>query len=138
MDLKAIRDRLKTELQTVTGLFVFDTSPAAPPVTLPAAIIAPMTGGFLNEVTMDGVEDLDLVVLVLLQKVVDSAAQDNADTLLSAGASNIANAIDSGHTTDWDYAVAKPARGYGQYVWGEGEGAVTYLGFEIPVEIGIS
>ncbi len=137
-DVDAIRSRLKTALEAVSGLFVFDTMPTQPPSALPCAIIAPAPGAFLAETSMDGVEDLQLVVTVLLQKVVDSAAQGGADTFLSEGSSNLANVIDSGSTADWDYAVAQPARGYGQYVWGGGDNATAYLGFEIPVEVGVS
>lgn len=135
-DVKAIRDRMKTNLQTITGLFAYDTMPSIPVV--PCAIVAPAPGVFLAEVSMDGVEDLNLVVTVLLTKVVDAASQDNADTYLSEGSSNIANAIDSGSTTDWDYAVALPARNYGRYVFGDGDGQQQFLGFEIPVVVGVS
>jgi hypothetical protein len=135
-DLDAIRGRLKTNLQAVSGLFCFDVMPTQPPATLPCAIVSPAPGAFLAEVTFDGVEDLQLVVTVLLQKVVDTVGQ--ADTFLSEGSPNLANVIDSGATADWDYAVAQPARGYGQYVWGAGENATSYLGFEIPVTVGVS
>ena len=134
-DVKAIRDRLKSALQSTT-FFAYDTMPAIPMV--PYAIVTPAPGVFLTEVTLDAAEDLELVVTVLVQKVVDGVAQDNADTLLSEGSPNLANLIDSGSTADWDYAVAMPARGYGQYVFGEGEGAQKYLGFEIPVRVGVS
>ena len=135
-DVKAIRDRLKTNLQTISGLFVFDTMPTTP--DCPCAIIAPAPGQFLAEVSLDGVEDLNLVVTVLLQKTVEAVGQDNADTYLSEGSSNIANAIDSGSTTDWDYAVALPARNYGRYQFGDGDPAQLFLGFEIPVVVGVS
>lgn len=137
-DVDAIRSRVKTNLQTVSGLFCLDVMPTQPPSTLPCAIVAPAPGAFLAEVTLDGCEDIQLVVTVLAQKIVDSAAQGKVDTFLSEGSSNLANAIDSGSTADWDYAVAMPARNYGQYVWGDGEGAIRYLGYEIPVVVGVS
>lgn len=137
-DVKAIRDRLKTNLRTAfpSTLVLYDTFPAQPIV--PCVAIAPAAEVALAEVTMDAAEDLSLVATVLVKKVVEWAAQDDADEYLSEGASNIANALDSGSSADWDYVVALPARGYGQYVFGEGEGALRYLGFQIPLAIGVS
>lgn len=136
-DIGAIRTAIQTRLKTVSPrLTCYRTMPPSP--ILPAAIVAPATGPFLAEVTMDGAEDLDLVVLVLVQKVLEDDAQDALDVYLSGGAANIADAIDSGSTADWDYAMCEPARGYGQYVFGDGEQAQRYLGFEIPVEVGVS
>lgn len=136
-DVSAIRDRIKTRIDaSVSGLHGYDTM--VNQVLLPAYIVFPAPGEFLTEVTGDGCEDLDLVVLVLVKKVVEDAAQDAADDYLSEGSANIANAIESGSTADWDYAIASSARGYGQYVFGEGEQAQRYLGFEIPVLVGVS
>jgi hypothetical protein len=134
-DLGAIRSRLKTALAVIDGLHALDVMPTQPPSVLPCAIVSPAPGVFLSEVTMDDAEDLQLVVTVLVQKVVDSIAQGAADDFLSG---SIRDAIDSSATADWDYAVAQPARGYGQYVWGAGENATSYLGFEIPVTVGVS
>ena len=135
-DVKAIRDRLVTLLRTVSGINVLDVMPTNP--VLPAALVAPATGAFLTEVTADGCEDLEMSVLVLVSKTVEENAQNKLDEYLSAGSSNLANAVESGGTTDWDYAVPGAARGYGQYTFGSGDQAETYLGFEIPVLIGLS
>lgn len=135
MDLAAIRTRLAVQLATVSGLFVHATMPLDPPNLLPAATIAPAPGQFLDKVTTDDCTDLDLVVTVLLQKAgVDSIAQSRLDALITT----IPAVIDSGPTADWDFAVSSPARGYGQYIWGDGDGAVPFLGFEIPVRVGVS
>lgn len=135
----AIRARIKTNIEAGTnGLFVHATMPTQPPSTLPCAIIAPATGPFLSEVTMDGAEDLDLVVIVLLQKVSDVASQGGADGYLSEGSGNLADAIDAGSSADWDFCQTEPARNYGGFTFGSGEGAVPYLGYEIPVTVGVS
>lgn len=137
-NVAAIRDRIKSNIEAATsGMFVHDTMPAQPPAPLPCAIIVPATGEFINEVTMDGCEDVNLVVIVLIQKVSDIAAQGNADAWLSES-TNIGDAIDSGHTADWDYCQTSVARNYGGFTFGSGEGAVQYLGFEIPVLVGVS
>lgn len=134
--VSTIRDALKTRLATVSGVHAYDTMPPEP--LLPAAIVTPAPGAFLTEVTQDGCEDLDLLVLVLVKKVIDDVAQDALDGYLSEGSSNLANALDSAATSDWDYVVAGAARGYGEYVFGEGEQALRYLGYEIPVTVGVS
>lgn len=137
-NVAAIRDRIKSNIESGTnGLFVFDTMPAQPPAQLPCAIVTPATGEFINEVTIDGCEDVNLVVVVLVQKVSDAAAQDNADAWLSE-TTNIGDAIDAGSSTDWDYCQTMTARNYGGFTFGSGEGAVQYLGFEIPVMVGVS
>lgn len=132
-DVKAIRDALKTRLSAVTGLRAHDTLPDQ--VNPPAAIVTPAPGIFEETVTLDGAQDLAFIVLVLVQKVVDRASQDALDTYLSSGASDIRAAIDAGKTADWDFAVTSQARNYGEFVWGTGENAMRYLGFEIPVMV---
>lgn len=138
MDLGNIRARIRTRIDaTVTGLVGYTTVPQQ--VVTPCYIVMPAPGEFVTEVTGDGCEDLDLVVLVLLKKVVEDVAQDAADDYMSESSSlNIQNAIESGSTADWDYAIASSARGYGQYEFGAGDQAQRYLGFEIPVRVGIS
>ena len=71
------------------------------------------------------------------EELSDAVTYD-VDAYISEGASNIANAIESGSTADWDYAIASAARGYGQYTFGDGEQAQQYLGFEVPVTVGVS
>lgn len=133
-DVDAIRDALKTAIQTAT-FFVHDTMPSIPIV--PCAVVSQVPGTFLAEVTFDGCEDLDFVVMVLVQQVVDGASQDNADAYLSEG-TRISDRINSGSTSNWDYAVALPVRNYGQFVFGQPDTGVKYLGFEIPVRVGVS
>jgi len=130
-DVKAIRDALKTRLAAVAGLRTFDTVPDS--FSPPAAIVSPVPGTFGADVTMDGSQDLEFVVLVLVQKVSDRASQDALDTYLSTGAANVRAAIDCGPTANWHYAQTTQARNYGEMEWGTGDAAQRYLGFEIPV-----
>lgn len=136
-DLDAIRDRLKTRLDTVSGLHAHRTMPEQVPL-FPAAVVFVPPGEFVTEVTMDGAEDVRLVVLVLVKKVVADEAQGDLDAFASAGSLNVSDAIDSGSTADWDYAVCGAARDYGDYVFGAGEQAQSYLGYQITVTIGVS
>lgn len=134
-DIKAIRDALKTRLATVSGLRPYDIVPDT--VALPAAVVMPNPGEFSNDVTMDGCIDLEFVVLVLVQSISDRSSQDALDTYASSAtaASDIAAAIDSGSTTDWDYAITGPFRNYGEVTWGDPPTGQKYLGFEIPVSV---
>lgn len=130
-DIKAIRDGLKTRLATVSGLRTFDIVPDT--FTPPAAMVAPATGALATVATMDGALDLEFVVLVLVQAVSDRGSQDALDTYLSTGASEIRAAIESGSNTVWSFVQTGQIRNYGEFVWGSGEAAQRYLGFEIPV-----
>jgi hypothetical protein len=136
VDLGNIRARIKTRIDaSVTGLEGYTTVPSQ--VAAPCYIVMPSPGEFVTEVTQDGCEDLDLVVLVLVKDVADDLAQEAVDDYLSES-TNIQNAIESGSTADWDFAIASSARGYGQYTFGAGDQAQVYLGYEIPVQIGVS
>lgn len=137
-DIKAIRDRVVSRIKAaVTGINAMEYMPVNP--ILPAAIVAPPAGVFLTEVTNDGCEDMELVVIVLVSNTVEENAQNRLDEYLSEGASqNIANAIESGSTSDWDYAIVGAIRNYGSFVFGAGDQAQTFLGFELPVQIGVS
>lgn len=136
-DISAIRARIATRLKTVSGLSVLDFMPPAVP-GLPAALVAPVPGVFVSEVTNDGCEDLEFVVTVLVSKTVDENAQNNVDTYISEGSSNLANAVESGSTADWDYAICSTARNYGVFVFGSGDQAMSFMGYELPVQIGVS
>jgi hypothetical protein len=136
-DVKAIRDRLGTNAKAaVSSVYVSDFMPSTP--ILPALIIAPPTGTVLTQVTIDGCEDLELTALVLVSKVVDENAQNVLDTYLSEGGSNIRAALEAGPSTDWDFVMSDPIRSYGQYTFGAGDAAQTFLGFEIPLTVGVS
>jgi hypothetical protein len=133
VDVTAIRERLATRAATV-----IPRSHAIAPDTInpPAAVVLPGPGVFIVDATMDGARDLSFVLLVLVQKVIDRTSQDALDGYLSSD--DIRAALDAGTTADWDFAITLSARNYGEFVWGSGEGAQRYLGFEIPVTVGVS
>jgi hypothetical protein len=135
-DVKAIRDRIATRIRTVSGINAMEYMPTNP--ILPAALIAPPAGDHITEVTVDGCEDLEFVVTVLVSKTVDENAQNRLDEYASEGSTNLANAVESGSTADWDYAIVGRLRNYGAFVFGSGDQAQTFLGFELPVTVGVS
>jgi hypothetical protein len=137
-DVKAVRDRVVTRIRAaVTGINVMDFMVLNP--VLPAALVAPPPGTFLTEVTGDGCEDMELVVTVLVSNTISQNAQNRLDEYLSEGATqNLANAIESSSTANWDYAIVGAARNYGSFVFGSGDQAQTFLGFELPITVGVS
>jgi hypothetical protein len=136
-DVTAIRAALALRAETVPGLRGYATMPDTPMV--PCETFAPAPGVFLDDVTMDGAENLTLVATVLVAKSsAPEPAQDALDAYLSGGASDIVDALDAGAGTWWDFVDAGPARGYGQYTFATGDAAQSYLGFEVPVMVGVS
>lgn len=136
-DVSAIRTALALRVETVSGLRGYATMPETPMV--PCVTISPAPGAFLDDVTMDGAENLSLVGTVLVAKAsAPDTAQDALDAYLSGGASDIVDALDTGAGTYWDFVDAGTPRGYGAYTFGTGEAAQSYLGFEIPIVVGVS
>lgn len=136
-DIAAIRARIATRLKTVTGLSVLDFMPTNVP-GLPAALVSPAAGVFVTEVTGDGCEDLEFVITVLCAKTVDENAQNIVDGYIAEGSANLANAVEGGPLSEWDYAICSQARNYGVFVFGSGDQTMQYLGYEIPVTVGVS
>lgn len=135
-DLPTIRTAIALRAEAVDGIRGYPEMPDSPVV--PCAIISPAPGVFLDDVSLDGAEDLNLIALVLVAKVAPDTTQDNLDAYASEGASDIRAAIDSGATADWDFVVTEGARGYGNYTFGTGDGAQVFLGFEVPIAVGVS
>ena len=134
-NVATIRDALKTNLSTVSGLNVYDTVPDKPEP--PCAIVQPDTANFIIRETMaKGVVSLHFVVTVLVGRVVDDAAQDNLDAYLkTSGTGSIWAALESDTTGGGaasDIKVANQAvRNYGGFTFNE----ITYLGAEFVVAV---
>lgn len=136
--MAAVRSGLKTRLATISGLTVYDTWPSAPVV--PGALIAPATDNPVDyDDSMEGAATLRLVVTVLVQKVVESVAQNAADEYLNfTGSKSIAAAVNSAALANaWEYVAVRGAARYGQYEFGSAETALRYLGVEFNLVIGV-
>lgn len=138
-----VRDDLKARLDTVSGLRAYDTAPAT--IAVPAdgrgaAIIVPAPGECVTySRTLDGCDDIALLITVLAGKISERASQNAMDAYIDpTGARSILAAVDSGVGASWEYAVVTSARDYGAFVVGAGESAVTYLGCTFPVTLGVS
>lgn len=131
-----IRGGLKTRLETIDGLRVFDYRPGQIPA--PAAIVARQTTSY--DVTLDGLEDHVFAVTVYVQVGNDRTAQDSIDEYLSpAGAKSVVAAIHGDPTLGSvvDYARVTQAVDNGLVPYGASDGEVpSYLAATFTVEIG--
>lgn len=140
MDIAAVRDRLKARLETV-GPAVAGGDPLRASDTALDAIVTPLAmvvpaAGFEEQVTMDGCFDLAFNIVVLVTRTTGAVAV--AQDSLDGYAVLVYNAVDSGATDDWDFCMAGSPTDYGDYTVGAGDGAQTYLGFTLPVTVGVS
>jgi hypothetical protein len=96
MNPSQVRDGLKTRLQTITGLRVYDLIPE--PVTPPCAVVGQL------DLTFDidnarGLDQANVDVYVIVQRFSERAGQDKLDAYLAgSGASSIKTAIEGDRT----------------------------------------
>lgn len=131
--IASVRDALKTNLATVTGLQCYDTVPDKPEP--PCAIVQPDPDGFLFRETMGkGVVRFSFVITVLVQKSVDTASQDTLDGYLNpSGTGSVWAAIENDITLGGaaSNAAVQFVRQYGEFVFND----LSYLGAEIVVGV---
>ena len=91
-----VRDGLKTRLQTITGLRVYDLIPDT--VSPPAAIVGQLDFTFdINNAR--GLDQANCDILVIVQRLSERVAQDKLDAFLSgSGAGSIKAAIEGDRT----------------------------------------
>lgn len=92
----AVRDGLKTRLQTISGLRVFDLVPDV--VTPPSAIVGQLDFTFdLNNAR--GLDQANCDIFVIVQRLSERAGQDKLDSYLSgSGIYSIKEAIEGDKT----------------------------------------
>lgn len=91
-----VRDGLKTRLQTISGLRVYDLIPDT--VTPPAAVVGQLDFTFdINNAR--GLDQANCDVLVIVQRLSERVAQDKLDAFLAgSGAGSIKAAIEGDKT----------------------------------------
>ena len=128
--IPAIRDAIKTQLQTISGLRGYDTMSTV--VNVPAAVVNPGSPLVIYDQAFDGTDKLNFIVVVLVGKANDRAAQDALDAYLTnAGPSSVKAAIEGtlgGLVVD---CTVTTATNYGVYT----VGTVDYLGVRFNVEV---
>lgn len=127
--VSAIRDGIKTRLQTITGLRVHDIIPED--VQPPAAVVVPAGGAF--DATMGrGSDDMVFEIRLAVSDAVTRAAQDALDAYLAgSGASSIKAAVDGNLGGAVHFARVAGWDGYGDVTIG----GVSYYGVTFTVEV---
>lgn len=129
--VSAIRDGLKTALETIGGLRAYDTEPGQ--VSVPAAVVIPGEPFVEYDLAMgDNADQLNFVVLVLVQRADDRTAQDALDGYLAgSGALSVKSAIEGTLGGVVNDASVSTAVGYGPYSYAN----VEYLGVKFNVSV---
>lgn len=133
--ISQVRDALKTTLQTISGLTVYDTAPGQ--VVVPAAVITIAPGPFLVYDTSNGTDDLMLSIRLIVSGADDRAGQDALDTYASSsGTQSIRAAIQADFTLGGlvHFADVSDARDYGALT----VGTVEYFGCTFPVMVALA
>jgi len=124
-----LRDGLKANLATVTGLRTSDTVPDNP--SPPIAIVLPQSISY-DDAFGRGMQTYSFAVLVIVNRVSERSAQNSLDAYISStGSSSIKLAIERDKTLNgkaFDVRVTD-VRNYGDTVIGE----INYLSAEFVV-----
>jgi hypothetical protein len=124
-----LRDGLKVNLATISGLRTTDTVPDNP--NPPIAVILPQSVEYDNAFNR-GMNTYTFSVLVIVHRVSERSAQNSLDTYISStGSSSIKLALESDKTLNgkaYDLRVSE-MRNYGELTIGE----INYLSAEFTV-----
>jgi hypothetical protein len=95
-DVGGVRDALKSNLQTITGIRVYDLIPDV--VVPPCAVVGQLDFIFDIDNTR-GLDQASVDVFVLVQRISERAGQDKLDLLLAgSGSGSIKTALESDRT----------------------------------------
>ena len=129
----AIRSGLKTRLETVSGLTVYDYVPDF--IDPPTALIAPFNTLNFDSTMQRGSDTYEIPVIVYVSKVDAETGQDSIDSYLAASGSNSIKAAIEGDTTLGGAAMSVRvvnATDYGEYEVTQG---TSFLGVTFNVEV---
>jgi hypothetical protein len=129
----AIRSGLKTRLETVSGLTVYDYVPDF--IDPPTALIAPFNTLNFDSTMQRGSDTYEIPVIVYVSKVDAETGQDSIDSYLAASGSNSIKAAIEGDTTLGGAAMSVrvvSATEYGEYEVTQG---TSFLGVTFNVEV---
>ena len=125
-----VRDGLKTNLQTITGLRCYDVIPVS--ANVPSAIVGQLAL-FFDQTAQRGLDRATVEIIVIASRMVERSGQDTLDMLLAGtGAGSVKTAIESdktlgGTVSTLQVTTATP----GQVTIG----SIDYLGYNYSVEI---
>jgi hypothetical protein len=129
MNVSSVRDGLKTRLQTISGLRVWDVIPDQ--VTPPGAVVGQLDFTF----DIDNARGLDLAnvdIYVIVQRFDARSGQNKLDEYLGSGAKSIKTAIEGDKTLGGVVNTLRVTRAEaGTYVQGD----TTFLSYRYSLTI---
>lgn len=129
MNVSSVRDGLKTRLQTITGLRVYDVIPDK--VTPPCAIVGQLD--FTYDIdNARGLDQASLDVYVIVQRLDARSGQNKLDEYLGSGSKSIKSAIEGDRTLGGVVNTLRVTSAEaGTYI----EGEVTFLSYRYRLTI---
>lgn len=129
MNVSSVRDGLKTRLQTISGLRVYDVIPDK--VTPPCAIVGQLDFTFDID-NARGLDQASLDVYVIVQRFDARSGQNKLDEYLGSGSSSIKSAIEGDRTLGGAVNTLRVTSAEaGTYI----EGEVTFLSYRYRLTI---
>lgn len=132
--LSDIRTALANQLATISGLRT--SAQYVSQINPPMAVILPASGVNVQPRTLDGSEDYQLIIHLLVAYTEDSSSQALLDGYLDpSGATSIQAALRANPSLGGKvmYAVTGPVAGYGLLDWA----GQQYLGTRVPVTVAV-
>ena len=129
----SIRDGLKTRLETISSLTVYDIVPDF--LDPPAVIIAQFNTLNFDSTMQRGSDTYEIPVILYIQKVDAQSAQDSLDAFLASSGSDSIKAAIEGDITLGGAAMSVrvvSATDYGEYEVSQG---TSFLGVTFIVEV---
>jgi len=131
--LTSIRDGLKTNLETISGLTAYEYVPDW--IEPPIALVAPINSLNYDSTMARGADTYDIPVIVYISRVDAQLSQDTVDGYLaSSGATSVKAAIESDPTLGGAAMSVRviSATDYGEYEVTQG---TSFLGVTFNVEV---
>ena len=129
----AIRSGLKTRLETISGLMVYDYVPDF--IDPPTVLIAPFNTLNFDSTMQRGSDTYEIPIILYVSKVDAETGQDNLDSFLAASGSNSVKSAIEADTTLGGAAMSVRvinATDYGEYEVTQG---TSFLGVTFNVEV---
>jgi hypothetical protein len=131
--LTSIRDGLKTNLETISGLTAYEYVPDF--IDPPIALVAPINSLNYDSTMARGADTYEIPVIVYISRVDAQLSQDTVDGYLaSSGATSVKAAIESDPTLGGAAMSVRvvSATDYGEYEVTQG---TSFLGVTFNVEV---
>jgi hypothetical protein len=131
--LTSIRDGLKTNLETISGLTAYEFVPDF--IDPPIALVAPINSLNYDSTMARGADTYEIPVIVYISRIDAQTAQDEVDGYLaSSGATSVKAAIESDPTLGGAAMSVRvvSATDYGEYEVTQG---TSFLGVTFNVEV---